>query len=128
MVRRALACPQPSARSARAPHEREFARALLTPVVCARVYAVLVQLRNHLQSFLLGGVGAFGFGYYRVQKDVWTAAEAVDSRLATLGDETVRSHTALLSRVGALEGEIAKLKGAIAAVEEQAKAALEEKK
>ena len=95
----------------------------LTLVVC-----VFAQLRNHLQSFLLGGVSAFGFGYYRVQKDVWTAAEAVDSRLAALGEEAVRSQSALLSRVGALEGEIAKLKGAIAAVEEQAKAALEEKK
>ena len=45
-----------------------------------------------------------------------------------VGEEAVRSQSALLSRVGALEGEIAKLKGAIAAVEEQAKAALEEKK
>lgn len=35
------------------------------------------QLRNHLQSFLTGGVTALCFGYYRLHQDVYHAAEAV---------------------------------------------------
>ena len=80
-----------------------------------------------MQSFLLGGVTALGIGYYRIHQDVWQAAEAVDSRLDTLGKEAVSTSATLKKRVGALEGEISKLKGAIAAVQEQAKAAAEEK-
>ena len=62
-----------------------------------------------MQSFLLGAVTAFGFGFYRIHQDVWTAAEAVDSRLSMLGSETVGSQKKLQARVGALEDEIAKL-------------------
>ena len=76
------------------------------------------QIRHHLQSFLAGGVAALSFGYYRVHQDVWEAAEAVDSRLDRLGRETVSSQAKLQARVVALEGEVSKLKGAIAASKE----------
>lgn len=68
------------------------------------------QLRHHLQSFLAGGVAALAFGYYRVHQDVWRAAEAVDSRLDSLGRETVGSHAALQARVVALETEVQRLR------------------
>ena len=81
---------------------------------CARA-----QLRQNLQAFLLGGVTAFSVGYYRLQKDMFSAASAVEGSINALGSETVDAHAALQKRVGALEAEVAKLKGAIA--EEQAK-------
>ncbi len=83
----------------------------------------MAALRHNLQSFLLGGVTALSFGIYKINQDVWTAAEAVDSRLATLGKESVSSQDKLLARVTALEGEVSKLKGAIAAAQEMAKPA-----
>ena len=85
-----------------------------TPPACA-------QIRHHFQFFLLGGVTALGAGYYRVHQDVWSAAEAVDSRLDTLGKSAVSGQSALQKQVVALEGEVAKLKGAIAAMQEKAK-------
>lgn len=74
-------------------------------------------MRQNLQAFLLGGVTAFSFGYFRVQKDVWEAAQAVDGRLETLGSQAVGAQAALQKRVGALEAEVAKLKGALAEAE-----------
>ena len=62
------------------------------------------------------------FGYYRVHQDLWQAAEAVDSRLENLGRDAVSSQSTLLKRVGTLEDDVAKLKGALAALDEQAKA------
>ena len=53
-----------------------------------------------------------------MHQDVWEAAEAVDSRLDRLGRETVSSQAKLQARVVALEGEVSKLKGAIAASKE----------
>lgn len=67
------------------------------------------QLRHNLQAFLAGGVAALSFGYYRVHKDVWTAAEAVDSRLAKLGNAATSSQKALQARVDALENQVTKL-------------------
>ena len=71
----------------------------------------------------LRGVTALSLGLYKINGDVWAAAEAVDSRLAMLGQEAVGSQAALQKRVGALEGEVSKLKGALAAMQEQAKEA-----
>ena len=81
----------------------------------------MAAIRHNLQAFLLGGVTAFGYGYYRIQKDVYFAAEAVDSRLAKLGEEAASSQSYTLKRVAALEDEVSKLKGALAAAEEKAK-------
>ena len=80
-----------------------------------------MQLRQQLQAFTLGGISALSFGYYQVHQDVWRAAEAVDSRLDTLGKEAVGGQATLQKRVGALEGEIAKLKGELAEMKEKAK-------
>ena len=80
---------------------------------------VMAAIRQHMQSFLLGGVTSLGFGYYFIHQDVWSAAEAVDSRLASLGGDMVAGHKALQKRVGALEGEITKLKGELAAVQKK---------
>lgn len=88
------------------------------PSLCAsrslysRPHHTCAQIRNHLQSFLLGGVAALSFGYYRLHQDVYMAAEAVESRLGTLGKETVRSQATLQARLDALEGEVSKLKSA----------------
>ena len=60
---------------------------------------------------------AFGFGYFRIHQDVWEAANLVDGRLVTVGTEAVSAASSLQKRVGALEAEVAKLKGALAAVE-----------
>lgn len=74
------------------------------------------MLRQNLQAFLLGGVTALGFGYVRLHQDVWEAASLVDGRLESVGSEAVSTATKLQKRVGALEAEVAKLKGAIAEV------------
>lgn len=79
------------------------------------------QVRQQLQAFTLGGITALYFGYVRVSHDVWSAAEAVDSRLDTLGKETVGGQASLQKRVGSLEGEIAKLKGELAEIKEKAR-------
>ena len=83
----------------------------------------MAAIRHNLQAFLLGGVTAFGYGYYHINNNVWNAAEAVDSRLTKLGEEAVSSQKAVLKRVEALEDEVSKLKGALAAAEEKAKPA-----
>ena len=115
-VRRAALSRESTAHAAR-PSDFFFVAlsdAPTTPPACA-------QIRHHFQFFLLGGVTALGAGYYRVHQDVWSAAEAVDSRLDTLGKSAVSGQSALQKRVVALEGEVAKLKGAIAAMQEKAK-------
>ena len=107
------------ARAARAARGTPLSRPRVTEKLSAPPTLRCAQIRHNLQSFLLGGVTALSVGYYRVHQDIWTAAEAVDTRLNEIGTATVSTQNSVLKRIGALEGEVAMLKGALAA--EQAK-------
>ena len=49
------------------------------------------QVRQQLQAFTLGGITALYFGYVRVSHDVWSAAEAVDSKAAADAAATAKA-------------------------------------
>ena len=63
-----------------------------------------------MQAFLVGGITALAFGYYRVHQDVWSSAALVEKRIHELGHETVATQTAFEARVAALEKELSRLK------------------
>jgi len=66
-------------------------------------------LRSRLASFFVGAALTGGFGYYRLQSDIWNSAAAVESQIATMAPQ--------LEKVRQLESQINQLTKRVEALE-----------